>query len=437
MKNWRIVIVGLLSLVLIGSIACNPFGGNKPETTQQLVEVVRGDLTVTVSGSGNIEISNEIKLAFGVAGRIDKLYVEEGDNVSEGEVLARLETNDLELALTQAQVAQTRAEVAVTQAQVAVTKADLAVATAEYELSKAQDLNPETDILRARAVVNEARTYRDYAKSMLEQASTTRDINAWTYEVATAEERLRAAEVSLNEMLSPPGTEEVAIKKLQLKVAQQSLEMAQQSLALDQQSLKLAGQSVEQAHQQLGKATITAPFGSIVASVPVDEKNTVATSTTIIHLVDPGNMELKVQVDEIDIPEIKAGQRAIIEVDALPALPLEGRVSFINLLPTEEAGVTVYDVKIRFDMPDGIGLRVGMSATADIIIAERKNVLLVPDRAIKQNSQGNHIVEVMVNGQIVERTVVIGTSDGFQTEVIDGLKEREVVVERRAEPKSP
>ena len=66
MKTWRIVTVLLLCLVLVGSIACNPFGGNEQEVTQQLVEVMRGDLTVTVSGSGNIEVSTEAKLAFGV-----------------------------------------------------------------------------------------------------------------------------------------------------------------------------------------------------------------------------------------------------------------------------------------------------------------------------------------------------------------------------------
>jgi multidrug efflux pump subunit AcrA (membrane-fusion protein) len=77
-----------------------------------------------------------------------------------------------------------------------------------------------------------------------------------------------------------------------------------------------------------------------------------------------------------------------------------------------------------------------MSASADIIIATRTNVLLVPDRAIKQDSQGKTIVEVMVNGQAEERVVVAGISDGLQTEIVAGLKEGEVVVERRAKSTS-
>ncbi len=426
MKSWRIMTIFLLCLGLASVTACNPLGGSEQEATEQLAEVVRGDLTVTVSGSGNLEVSNEAMLAFGVGGRVDKVYIEEGGKVSKGEVLAKLETDSLELALTEAQVAQTQAEVAVTQAQVTLQ-------TAEYELETAQDLYAQPEIHTARAAVSDAQSYLEYAKQILAQALTTHDIKVWTNEVAYAEETLRAAEVSLNEMLSAPDTEEVAIKRLQVELAKQSLELAEQSL-------ELAEQSLETTRKQLDEATITAPFDGIIASVYVEEGDVISPPTMapqiVAHLIDPSSMELNVEVDEIDVIEVKPGQRAIIEVDALPTLPIEGKVSFISLTPKEEGSVIVYDVKIDFNVPEGIGLRAGMSATADIIIAERNNVLLVPDRAIKQDSQGNPIVEIMVNGQIEERGVDIGVSDGFQTEIVDGLEEGEVVIERRAKPKS-
>jgi len=425
-KSWRIMTIFLLCLGLASVTACNPLGGSEQEATEQLAEVVRGDLTVTVSGSGNLEVSNEAMLAFGVGGRVDKVYIEEGGKVSKGEVLAKLETDSLELALTEAQVAQTQAEVAVTQAQVTLQ-------TAEYELETAQDLYAQPEIHTARAAVSDAQSYLEYAKQILAQALTTHDIKVWTNEVAYAEETLRAAEVSLNEMLSAPDTEEVAIKRLQVELAKQSLELAEQSL-------ELAEQSLETTRKQLDEATITAPFDGIIASVYVEEGDVISPPTMapqiVAHLIDPSSMELNVEVDEIDVIEVKPGQRAIIEVDALPTLPIEGKVSFISLTPKEEGSVIVYDVKIDFNVPEGIGLRAGMSATADIIIAERNNVLLVPDRAIKQDSQGNPIVEIMVNGQIEERGVDIGVSDGFQTEIVDGLEEGEVVIERRAKPKS-
>ncbi len=433
MKSWRIVAVLLLCLVLIGSISCNPLGKQELEVTEELVEVVRGDLTVTVSSSGNVEVSNEMKLTFGVAGRVDKIYVEEGNEVSEGEVLAKLETDDLELALTQAQVAYTRAQVAVAQAQVAVTQAQVALQTAEYELEQAQDTYTLSDIKAAQAKVDEAK--RDLEEALVRLYGYEPESPGWKeYQkiVNQIQLRLNTAQDKLDAMLYGTDTKEVTIKKLQVEAAQQSLELAQQSLKLAQQSLKPASQSLGQAQKQLNEATITAPFDGVVASIGVEEKDTISTSTQIIHLIDPSSMELEVEVDEIDITEVKVGQRAIIEVDSLPALPLKGKVRFISLLPTEEAGVIVYNAKIEFDVPEGIGIRAGMSATADIIVAERSNILLVPDRAIKQDSQGNFIVEVMVNEQIEERTVITGISDGFQTEILDGLEEGEVVVGRRA-----
>jgi len=155
----------------------------------------------------------------------------------------------------------------------------------------------------------------------------------------------------------------------------------------------------------------------------------------IVHLIDLATMELGVDLDEIDIPGVALEQRAIISVDALPDVQLEGRVTHISPLPTVEAGVTRYKVKIGFDVPPGSGFRVGMSATADIITSGRSGVLLVPNRAIKQDSQGNPVVGVMVGEQIEQRPVVVGISDGFQTEIIDGLEEGEmVVIEIRAEP---
>ncbi|MFC2071502.1 efflux RND transporter periplasmic adaptor subunit [Chloroflexota bacterium] len=431
MKSWRIVTVLLLCLVLVGSISCNPFGGEE-ETTQQLVEVVRGDLTVTVSGSGNIEVSNEAKLTFGVGGRIDKIYVEEGDNVTEGKVLAKLETDTLELALTQARVAQTQAQVAVTQAEVAVTQAEINLKNAEIALEQTDTTYSLSDFRVAQADVDEAE--RNLEETLLRWTKYdpgTPGYVGFQETVLQAQARFDTAEDKLEAMLLGFDTKEVAVKKLQVEAAEQSLVLAGQSLELTASQLKLTVQSLALAQQQLDEATITAPFSGIVASVPVDEKDTVITTTTIIHLIDHSSMKLEVQVDEIDVTEVEPGQRAIIEVDALPALPFEGKVSSISQLPTEEAGVIVYDVKIEFAVPEDVGIRAGMSASADIVIDERSNVLLVPDRAIKQDSQGNTIVGVMVDKQIEERVVVTGISDDFQIEIVNGLEEGEEVIGRQ------
>ncbi|MEE8413308.1 MAG: efflux RND transporter periplasmic adaptor subunit [Dehalococcoidales bacterium] len=445
MKN-RLIITGLiLSLVLVGATGCNPFGG-EAEDTGKMATVVRGDLTITVSGSGNLEVADDVKLAFGVGGRIDKLLVEEGDEVSQGDVIAMLETDALELTLNQLTLAYAQAEVAVTEAEItviqyeaAVTQAEVTLKNAEISLEQTIKTSTLTDIKIAEAAMDTAKRDLDDALIVLSKYDEdTPGYGAYQKTVVQTQARYQTAKDRYDAMLSGFGTKEVLAKQQQVDTSGQSLEVARQSLELAKlapelarQSLALAMQSLENARNQLDKATITLPFDGAIASVYVDEGDTILATTSIVHLIEPGRMELKVQVDEIDIPEMKLGQKAIIDVDALPDLLLEGKISFISLLPTIEGGVIVYVVTIDFDIPEGVGLRAGMSASTDIIINERSNVLLVPNRAIRRDSRGNPVVEVsIVGGENEERAVTIGISDSFQTEIISGLEADEVVVEK-------
>jgi len=165
---------------------------------------------------------------------------------------------------------------------------------------------------------------------------------------------------------------------------------------------------------------------------------------TVIRLVDDSTLELVVELDEIDVPGVEKGQWAVISIDALPDTLLEGEVVSVSPLPKVEAGVVSYEVKVSFNVPQGSNLRVGMSATAEIVLSDRSNVLLVPDRAIRYDGQGSPVVQVLVTREpegtteIEERSVVIGLSDGFQTEIISGLWEGEmVVIEAPAESDEP
>jgi len=396
----------VLSLALAGLTACNPFGESEPEVTEELVDVVRGDLAVIVSGSGNTEIIEEIRLAFS-SGKIEKLYVEENETVDKGDIIAKLETDALELAISQTTLA--------------VSQAELAVELAKYNLKQAQELYTWPEIKIAQENVDDAKAYLDYVGDSLELASTEVEQLRWTSALVYAQARLASAEAILDAMIHSYDTDEVAIKKVQVAVAEQSLEVAKETL--------------EQAQRQLDKATLYAPFAGTVASVYVDEGDTVLATTPIIYLIDLSSMELEAGIDEIDIAGVKPGQRVIIEVDGLPDSLLEGKVKSISLLPTTEGGVILYDVQITIDDIESSGLKAGMSATADIIINESNDVLLVPDRAIGQDEDGNSVVEIMVDGVIETRIVTTGISDGFLTEITEGLTEGEQVIEKRATPK--
>ncbi|MFH1383303.1 MAG: efflux RND transporter periplasmic adaptor subunit [Chloroflexota bacterium] len=400
-------IMGMLLLgLLILTIACS--GGGEKITRP----AVKSDITVT--GNGNIEALSHAKLTFGSGGKVADIAVKEGDNVSKDDVLARLDTSALELALNQAKVAQAEAqvavnsaEIAVTQAQVGVTQAEVALQTAEYHLEFAQDLYTWSDIRIAQADVDEAKDYLEYSLEKLGQyiprdgesqypdtleyvlgeGSKLPGYEVWQERLVHAQARLNAAKDRLNAMLSGYDTKEVAIKKLQVEVAQQSVELAEQTLGIAEQSLSLAKQSfeftcqsVELVQKQLDEATITAPFDGIVARVGAKEGEFLSPAayagTTIVELIDLRYMELTARIDELDIVRVKTEQKVIISVDALPGTVLEGRVTFISPVAREPGAVLFededeekeYEVKIDFNIPEYLPIKAGMSATAEIFV---------------------------------------------------------------------
>jgi HlyD family secretion protein len=466
MKKVRIIAAFLLLLILIAVTACNPLADDEEEG-EQYVEVKKGELFVTVSGSGNIETSEDANLSFGAGGRIDKIYIEEGDWVTKGEILAELDTDSLELAMDQAQYALTQAEVALIQAELsqktaeynldnvldqqdalelALFKAQIDVRSASHHVDETQDIYTWPEIEVAKDDVEDAKAFLDYllsfgptqeqldyAQSRLDAAESTLDAMITTYdteEVAIAKLQLEAAEMAeaqarknLDEM-----NEDTAIKELQIEAAKAAVEQNKQSVAL-------AKQSLDQTEKDLTEAVIIASFDGIVASVTAEEGDTIPSPSVsprqIISLIDPTSMELVVEVDEIDIPDVEEGQEVIITLDALSDEEFAGVVTTIYPVPLEIGGVIVYKVKIELNVPEDSEVRIGMSAEADIVLASRTDVLLVPDRAISEDSEGNSVVNVLIeDDELEERPVVVGISDDFDTEITSGLKVGETILAR-------
>jgi len=392
-KLWQIIATSVLCLALVGAIAC-PSPGGDGAAGADLVEVVRGDLTVIISGSGNITVSRDASLVFGTGGKVEAVYVEAGDQVSQGDVLARLDTGVLELYLAQA---------------------ELALSTAEYNLDKTQQVYAKPDMNAARAAVSSARSYLNYVQLQLDQANSTEDIEYWENEVYQAEVNLAAAEQRLEEMQSGGDSAEVTLRRLEVAAARQALAQAEKDLA---------------------EATITAPFDGTVGAIYVDEGDIIPpptmAPTVAIYFITPTSLELKAEVDEIDIPDVEVGQSAVIEVDAIADELFEGTVTSISPVPMIQAGLVLYEVTISLVIPADAGVMVGMSATADIMIDKSEDTLLVPERAVGLDDQGNTVVRVSVDGLLEVRPVVIGISDGLQTEILEGLSEGDMVsVEKR------
>ena len=472
------LVLTLACLVLVSLTAC---GNQTAESEVQTVEVSRGDIVLRVTVDGSLSLIRHRKLTFGTSGKITEVKVEDGDRVTEGQVLASLDIAPLEHALKTAEQAVKTAELAVQTAELAVQTAEtgvktgeLAVKAAEIDLELAtnsyQQLTTPYPYLTFRFTLPESVDAIRVAQRQIKEAQDEfqKGLEGKQYSMAKVKERLMQAQERLDEAetklawglgagVRPAGLDywtlratEMQVEKAQLALdttknsldkLKDSLDTARNNLDKAKVNLDIAKDDLDRANDELEKAVILAPFDGTIAKVNVKEGDVLSSvnyaTTVAVEVIDPSRMELNADVDEIDIPSVKLGQKVIIEADALPDVQFEGKVAFISPLPTVEAGVVLYSVTISLDVAEGSELKAGMSATADITINERSNVLLVPNRAIEQDSSGNPVVGVMVNEQIQERPVVIGISDGIRTEIVDGLDEGErVVIEMRAKPES-
>ncbi len=463
------VLVLIFVILTLGFTGCS-VGGNAAAETQSAV--ARGDLTVKVNGNGKLSYSNDAKLTFGTAGQVTKVPVKKGDTVAKGDVLAQMDTSSLELTLSQAKTAEaaarvslTQARMAVTQAQSEVTQAESAVSQAEVSLAAAQiNLDRTEAVKEIKDDITKIEWQIETAKTQMGALvrANVSDFNYWATFLAQSQADLVKNQDKLAKLLAKDEyvgiatyeiegqkydrlvVEDVRLKEQQVKAAQQGVDLAKQNIDKSQQNVIRSQQNVEQANLSLAQATkavevaqkqldyaiIVAPFDGMVADLGLKQSDFVVTpgvsNGANVYMVDPASLEINTEVDEIDIAGIQVGQKAAIELDAIPGSQFEGMVSSISMIPATNAqnpGVVVYFVKVRFAGNPPAGAKSGMSASVDIITHEKKGVVLVPNNSIKRNSQGQSIISV-VNGQKVEeKQVVLGQTDGTNTEVISGLQE--------------
>ena len=466
----RIKLGLILSLICLSLLSFPACAGNADETQQEMVEVTRGDIVLSVTGDGNLSLPHHRQLTFGTSGEITDIDVEEGDRVTKGQVLAGLDTTPLKSNIKTSELAITTTQLAVTSAEVDLKLAGDTITAAEIDLEGARNSlrqisYPYTystfvyDVPEALMSIRDVERQLKEAEEELEEGLTAEQYWKIWHKLKTAQDSL----VDAKELLARGTGEDVfeqqllavrdfwtmssaqlAVEKAESALTQAMDNRGKAALALNNAKNNLANaiNNLDKARDELSKVSIVAPFDGLIAKVNAKTGDTLSavtySTTTIMEIIDPSYMELKAEVDEIDIPLVKPGQKAIITLDALPDVELVGEVAFIFPLSREESGVILYEVKISINVTEGSALKAGMSASADIIIDERSNVLLVPSRAITQDSAGNSIVRVMIDEEIQERQVVAGLSDSYNTEIVSGsLSAGEtVVIERKTKAES-
>lgn len=280
------------------------------------------------------------------------------------------------------------------------------VNVAENDFVRAGQVLASLDTGALKIAVNQAKLAKQQAQMTLEQANAA----------------LEEARYNLNQLESRHVSyEQQRIAKLQISAIEQQIITAQMQLVQ-------SDDSISEAEKQLTWAVITAPWDGVVDTVDIKVGDTAAAGVPVMQMLDLSGLELKIDVDEIDIPQVQLGQKVDIEIDALPDLALAGTVSSISNLAKEEAGVVSYEVTITLPAQDGLGLRAGMSATGDIVVEERSNALLVPNRAIVRDENGNAVVIIPAGEAVEARPVITGLNNGLQTEILDGVNEGDTVL---------
>ncbi len=212
--------------------------------------------------------------------------------------------------------------------------------------------------------------------------------------------------------------------------AQIRLNLATQKLALVEKGrVKTEGLSVE--------SIIRAPTTGTVLELLVNEGDPVVpltsyqAGTALTNLADMATLIFKGTVDEIDVGKLHEGMPAKIRIGALPEAKVEGKVSKIAPKSKTAEGATLFDVEIDLLPGKDVILRAGYSANADIAVREKADVLLVPERLVAF-ADGKATVEVPGKGDLgpVKKEVKVGLSDGMSIEVVEGLAEKDLVVER-------
>ena len=393
-KRRKLFIWGGIGLALVLLIAGGVFaatrGGTKIDPSK-LAKVEKGDLAKSVVATGKVTPIIKVEVKSKASGIVKKLLVDYGDRVKKGQLLAQLDKIEIE-----AQVEQSHASLEAAQANLSSTRADL-------ERAKVDAEGPDVPLLK--------RAYdraTNMAKDGVVSASALDDAQK-NYEMALNKQNVSKAQVTV----------------LRAKIAQ-----AQAQVAQDQANLK-------QLEEQLSYTDIISPLDGIVLSRDVQMGDAVSSilvlgssATLVMTLGDTSEVYVKGKVDESDIGKVYLGQPARIKVESFKDKTFTGKVTKISPMGVEKDNVTTFEVRVSIQNPGG-ELKAEMTANAEIILEEHKNVLQIPEGAILYDKDKKASVEIPApkskDGKN-KLAVNIGISNGAKTEVLSGLKEGDQVV---------
>lgn len=383
--------IGLLLVLLIaGGLIAATRGGTKIDPSK-LQKVEKGDLAKSVVATGKVTPITKVEVKSKASGIVKKLLVDAGDRVKKGQLLAQLDKEEIE-----AQVEQSRAAVQAAEASLTSSEAD-------YQRARVDAESPDVPLLK--------RAY-DRAIGMAKEGVVS---------TSALEDAQKNYELALNKQ---------NVSKAQVTVLKAKIAQSEGQLAEDRANLK-------QLEEQLSYTDIESPIDGVVLSRDVEMGDAVSSilvlgssATLVMTLGDTSSVYVKGKVDESDIGKVYLGQPARIKVESFKDKTFNGVVTKISPMGVEKDNVTTFEVRVSINNPGG-ELKAEMTANAEIILEEHKNVLQIPEGAIIYDKDKKASVEIpdpSAKDGKKKIAVNIGISNGAKTELLSGLKEGDQVV---------
>ena len=383
-------LAGFVILVVLG-ITIVARGKSTTFEPSQLAKAENGDIARSVVATGKVQPITKVEVKSKASGIVTRLDTDINARVSKGQVLAQLDQQEI------------ADQVAAQKATLAAAESNLNAATAAIALDKVNAEAPDLPMFKH------------------------------TYE--------RAAEMSKDGVVSKQSLDDAQQKYLaavnirdravsQIAVDTSKMHQAQAQVSQAQASLK-------QLEDQLSYTTIVSPMDGIILSRDVEVGDAVSsilvlgsTATLVMTIGDTHQVYVQGKVDESGIGQVYLGQPARIKVESFKDKTFLGKVTRIAPLGVEKDNVTTFEVRVSIDNPGG-ELKANMTANAEILLDEHKNVLTVPEQSVLYDKDRNASVEVPDPKQKNGRKKVdikAGISNGTKTEVLAGLRPGDTVI---------
>jgi len=383
-------ILGLLLLSSCGSKAPEEAEA-QPEVTVDVAPVLATAISQKITADAIIYPVNQVPISSKISAPIRKLYVERGDRVRPGQLVAELESQDLVADVNEAKAALAQAEIAIQAVNAGV----------PHELDKVQ-----IDIDSARAAVAEQQRIYDHRLDLSKQgAIADKDVKEALFNLDQAKIQQKAAEVKTQDFKGPA-------KDQELKAAEAARDAAKRKL--------------ETADVRLGYARITSPIEGIVTDRPVFAGEAAVSGMPMMMVMDISRVIARAHVSPQEAAVLHSGLIANLIIPGSTSKPVSGIITQIS--PAVDAGSTTLEVWVEVGNSDS-RLKPGMTLRAEAIVKSNPKALVIPTAAVLTASNGNNsVIVVDAENKPHKKPVTLGIRDGANVEVADGLQNGERVV---------